>query len=108
MRAKALTAALLVSATCGGAAWAEDASVTLQDRKALSLTVYNGGTGLVRDTRTVAVPAGRTAEPLSDYLMFALARQSASFGVALRTHCGPQARLQGDEHDERINAPLAN
>ncbi len=60
MRAKALTAALLVSAACGGVAWAEDASVTLQDRKALSLTVYNGGTGLVRDTRTVAVPAGRS------------------------------------------------
>ncbi len=60
MRAKALTAALLVSAACSSVAWAEDASVTLQDRKALSLTVYNGGTGLVRDTRTVAVLAGRS------------------------------------------------
>ncbi|MEN3973679.1 DUF4139 domain-containing protein [Emcibacter sp. SYSU 3D8] len=66
MRATALTAAILVSAACGGAAWAEDASVTLQDRKALSLTVYNGGTGLVRDTRTVAVPAGRSTVSFID------------------------------------------
>jgi hypothetical protein len=60
MTAKALTAALLVSAAFCGAAQADMAGVTLQDRKALSLTVYNGGTGLVRDTRTVAVPAGRS------------------------------------------------
>ncbi len=60
MHAKALTAALMVSATCVGAAWADDAGITLKDRKALSLTVYNGGTGLVRDTRAVSVPAGRS------------------------------------------------
>jgi hypothetical protein len=60
MHAKALTAALMVSAACAGTAWADDAGITLQDRKALGLTVYNGGTGLVRDTRTVSVPAGRS------------------------------------------------
>ena len=57
---KALTAAVLASATLYSVAHAQDASVTLENRKALSLTVYNGGTGLVRDTRTVSVPAGRS------------------------------------------------
>ena len=57
---KALTAAVLASATLYSVAYAQDASVTLENRKALSLTVYNGGTGLVRDTRTVSVPAGRS------------------------------------------------
>jgi hypothetical protein len=57
---KTLTAAVLACAALGSAAYAQDASVTLENRKALSLTVYNGGTGLVRDTRTVSVPAGRS------------------------------------------------
>ncbi|MGE0668118.1 MAG: DUF4139 domain-containing protein [Sphingomonadales bacterium] len=59
MHAKALTAALLVSAACSGSALAADTTISLDDRKSLSLTVYSGDMALVRDTRTVSVDAGR-------------------------------------------------
>jgi hypothetical protein len=55
---RAAWAAAMVVAACGGAL-AQDATVGVEQRTALSLTVYNGGTGLVRDTRTVQVGPGR-------------------------------------------------
>lgn len=56
MSAKLMMAALALMGTAP--AFASDIKVTTDDRKALSLTVYQGGTAMVRDTRTVRVGAG--------------------------------------------------
>ena len=58
MRFSAVIAASLAFAGFG-AAQADNVSISPESRKALSLAVYNGG-GLVRDTRTVSVSAGRS------------------------------------------------
>lgn len=58
MRLRAMIAAYM-ALVGSGAAHAGDVTIAPENRKALSLTVYNGG-GLVRDTRAVSVPAGRS------------------------------------------------
>lgn len=59
MTNKALATALMMSTAWCGAALA-DTAIGTDARKSLSVTVYNGGSALVRDTRTVSVDAGRS------------------------------------------------
>jgi hypothetical protein len=59
MTNKALATALMISTAWCGAALA-DTAIGTDARKSLSVTVYNGGSALVRDTRSVSVDAGRS------------------------------------------------
>jgi hypothetical protein len=59
-------AAAVATVLLGGAAQAQDIGVTPSQRTDLSLTVYNGNTALVRDTRTVRVGQGRSVLSFTD------------------------------------------
>ncbi|MBI1180630.1 MAG: DUF4139 domain-containing protein [Alphaproteobacteria bacterium] len=60
----ALAAAVAAAVVSSGAM--ADTTVSPDARKDLGLTVYNGGTALVRDTRTVSVSAGRSVLSFTD------------------------------------------
>ncbi|HEY0676427.1 MAG TPA: hypothetical protein VGD25_09460, partial [Immundisolibacter sp.] len=49
-----------------GVAQAAPLRSTLEDQKALAVTVYNGDLALVKDTRQVALPAGQSVLELRD------------------------------------------
>ena len=55
---KAIVAAVALAAGVAGSARAQTVTSTADERTALAVTVYNDGRGLVREERTVTLPAG--------------------------------------------------